>query len=544
MHTQLRQDWSPTTITADLEMEKNLRHLILTGFLSILLLTACTRSEDEARVLLNQALTDWQAGDIVQAEEKFATIEANYLSTAVATEAIKERRSKKEAYRLANDPLQASRRNKGGFARKVIASISEYHNKHSEYPENLENIDRGQFDIHQDINGYISQCEYKKALFNYGYQLDCSAATITYNKDRAEAQRTKAIYSSKSKGNSRAHSLAEFPIAKSTWGARFNPSETMPERGINAYYFNTNSPNKLIAEETVDEVRINYSWDKFHGIKSQDFGGYWVSTIQLDRKETSQIAISQSWSKTRLIIDGYVVYEGGSDHELNLTLEPGTHRVEVEYINNWHTTEFSLVFLNQIEKLSTNDIKQRLANNIRSEYDIYYVGLYESDQKDLSVILNIDKTPRTIVLFMSSYSAIKWRISNPFGVNIRAIVYGSHSPGTTVVGELDPTTLLLPSARRIGSYHSPKNCNCSSGHFHCGGRSALLSTKKTVEMIGGAQLRGVSGRYSAGDLRVPEIIINDLYIEELEAESDQFKKLKAACDKQANPDFENMFNDN
>lgn len=334
--------------------------------------------------------------------------------------------------------------------------------------------------------------------------------------------------------------MNDFPKANSTWAEKFNPSKNVPEKGFYAYYINTNNPSQVIKKETVGDVSINYVWDKFHSIKSKDFGGYWVGRINLVKDEVKSIAINQSWSKTRLIVDGFIVYEGGSNQEILLDLEKGSHLIEVEYINNWHTTEFSLSFMNKVEKLSLSDIKSQLAENILGEYDIYYAALYESSSKDLSTVLNIGKTPKPVVLFLSSYSPVKWHISNPYMTNIRAIIYGSFSPGAKVVGDLDKSTLLLPSKKRIGSYSSEPKCSCNSGHFHCEG-SSMLSTKNTLEKLSQQKLVGFSGKYSASSLKVPEIIINEKYIEDQKLNNENIKLLRNSCKKQNDPDFEKIF---
>lgn len=504
---------------------------VMLVFISLLFIESCTNSEKEARAVFNQAIIEWNSGNIEEAERKFDIIEDIYLDTVTATESMKERALLKKNYKSEYDIEKSKRKNRGIFSRTIYLKINKYYKENSRYPDNL-----AELNIPKD-DKYLSLCEYKKSLFEYGYQLDCIKADEALRNDR---KKIKSANAKRIKNRNQLKKLNDFPKANSTWAEKFNPSKNVPEKGFYAYYINTNNPSQVIKKETVGDVSINYVWDKFHSIKSKDFGGYWVGRINLVKDEVKSIAINQSWSKTRLIVDGFIVYEGGSNQEILLDLEKGSHLIEVEYINNWHTTEFSLSFMNKVEKLSLSDIKSQLAENILGEYDIYYAALYESSSKDLSTVLNIGKTPKSVVLFLSSYSPVKWHISNPYMTNIRAIIYGSFSPGAKVVGDLDKSTLLLPSKKRIGSYSSEPKCSCNSGHFHCEG-SSMLSTKNTLEKLSQQKLVGFSGKYSASSLKVPEIIINEKYIEDQKLNNENIKLLRNSCKKQNDPDFEKIF---
>ncbi|UZE95438.1 hypothetical protein [Alkalimarinus alittae] len=513
-----------------------MRTKILIIFLTITFLQGCDNSEKQARLLLNQAIKDWDEGEITFAERKFELIETNYLETSVATESIKERSQRKQKYKAKYNPVLAKRANRGQFSRKVYQAIEAFFEANGAYPENLNTIEPK--DV-SDSAKYLSLCSYDRALFNYGYQLNCKAADTAYKSEAlSNLHRSTGKNSSTSKKQIKV--IDDFPQANRTWGDKFNPNNDIPSKGFRAYYFDTSEPTQVIARELVDGVKINYIYNKFQNIRSQDFGAYWVGTVKLDKSETKQIAISQSWAKTRLIIDGRIVYEGGSDKEILLTLAEGNHLVEVEYVNNWHTTEFSVSFIDQVEKLTPAEIEQRLKSNLLGDYEIYYAGLYESDKKDLSVVLNMEKTSKQIVLFLGSYSSIQWHISNPFDVDIRAVVYGSYSPGTTVVGDINPETLLLVANGQIGSHSAQRKCSCVGSHFHCEGRS-LMSTKNTVEKMGRSKLTGFSGKYSAGSLRIPEVIVNSRYLEDLEQEAKEVDVARQSCKKQTDPNFENMF---
>ncbi len=505
--------------------------------LLLLLITGCENTEKQARILLNEAIKEWDSGNIKSAEEKFELIDSKYFYTVAGTDSIKERTERKQKYANKYDIRVAKEKNKGSFSKQVIDSIDDYFQANKIYPEDLASINLYEISANRQ---YLLLCNYEKALFNYGYKLDCINSDIEFNKNNRVVNNI-AKSSNRKVFKNKIQKISDFPKANSTWGDKLNPSGDLPEKGFLAFYINTNSPEKVIKKELVNDVSINYAYDDFQNIHSKDFGGYWVGNIHLQKDEVKRVAINQSWSKARLIIDGAIVYEGGSDKEILIYLTKGTHRIEVEYINNWHTTEFSVIFIERVELLSINDIKTRLTENILGKYELHYAGIYESSSKDLSVTIQIKKSPKQIVLFLNSHRAVKWQISNPFMTDIRAIVYGSNSPGTTISGDINKATMILASEQRIGSsYTAIPRCNCISGHFNCSG-SNMLSTKKFIERLSDAKMTGFSGKYSASSLPVPQIIVNERYAKELELHKNEVAKLREACKQKKDPDFEKLF---
>jgi hypothetical protein len=331
--------------------------------------------------------------------------------------------------------------------------------------------------------------------------------------------------------------------ANITWGKTLNPTGKIPSKGFNAYYINTTKASSIVSSQTVKNISIDYAWDEFHGIRSQDFGAYWVGDLYLSSNEVKRIKINQGRSKTRIIIDGHIIYEGGDKSDFLINFKSGAHRIEVEYINNWHTTEFSLELLDYLQQyLSISETKDILHENIIGQYTSHFVGVYESSSSNRPITVQIDKASKSLeplVLFLSSYETVRWNISNPFDVNILAVVYSSTKPGTTVTGEIDDS-ILLPIKGSLGSYSTDQKCSCSGGsHFHCQGKS-ILTTKKAVESLISFKLTGFTGKYSAKSLRVPEIIIDTPYILKAEQKAQEVEKQRQLCLRKKNPDFETL----
>ena len=101
-------------------------------------------------------------------------------------------------------------------------------------------------------------------------------------------------------------------------------------------------PQRLIAREHTGAIKIHYSWSEFKNIPSQDFAAYWAGKIQIRRAGYYRFRMTQSWSQVRILLNRHRIYEGGKDLTSRVWLEPGSYTLEVEYLNNWHTTDFEL----------------------------------------------------------------------------------------------------------------------------------------------------------------------------------------------------------
>lgn len=336
--------------------------------------------------------------------------------------------------------------------------------------------------------------------------------------------------------------LSNTAAGNKTWGSALNPSGEIPEHGFSAFYFNTNEPNGSAYTEPVADIAINYAWDELRGIKSEDFGGYWVGNLICDTDESKQIFISQSHSKTRLMIDGEVIYEGGHDKEIFYQCAAGTHKVEVEYVNNWHTTEFSLRIAQPVTYFLVSEISDKLQGNGLLAADVGLVSVYESSAKDLSLKLEIKKNNKPVVLFLTSYSPVVWEIGNPYGVDIKAVVYRSHSPGSKITGDIGGQTLIMATKDMIGNSSSRPfpRCNCTAGYFHCEG-GGIGSAMDAIEKMTLRSLSGFTMAYSAHQLSYPERLIDQNFLSEMEATAEKNKALEESCKKENSPDFNHMF---
>lgn len=516
-------------------------------FILLPFLAACSNSEKEARALLNKGIQQWDGGELEQALETFDLVGAQYLDTVAATEAIKERTTRLDNYRALSSSEHNREKNNGIVSRDVYQQVEGYFNRTGRYPEKLhgeEKVYTGRFET------YVEHCTYQKSLLDYGYQLNCTDADHAFMESRNQRPRQGVEKQAATRAPVPApaevaiapsiRTAADLDPAETSWGENLNPNGKLPKDGFQAFYINTDQPHNVIATESVDSIAINYIYDQFHGIESGDFGAYWVGNLEFETQEVMRIAVSQSWSKARILINGQVLFEGGSDYSVLYRFEPGLHKIEVEYVNNWHTTEFSVDINAEVTYLNLDEIKARLKSNLLGDYQAYYAGVYESSSKDLTTVVNLGKTAHPVLLVFSSYSPVKWYLSNPYGVDVRAIVYGSYKPGSSVAGDIPDGVLRFAASSRIGTYDANPRCRCTAGSFHCEG-TGMISTIEGLQTLTEKPLTGFTGEYSAASLTLPEVRVDDRYLEDLKNKIGEIDAQRAACKSENDPDFDAMF---
>lgn len=318
-----------------------------------------------------------------------------------------------------------------------------------------------------------------------------------------------------------AKTLAGFPDAGATWKSKFALG-TVPTNTFHAVYFNTTKPTGPTKQETVTSIDVNFPWyydtatgsDTAYGgattIRSEDFGGYWIGKFVNEKDTEMTLDISQSWSETRVIIDGKLVYKGGSNSSSTFTVPKGTHTIEVEYVNNWHTTGFSvsLTATGSTSKPLTGNLK--LGANVK---DVWFAGVYESGAFDKTIALKSSiytQTPKA--LFLSSYDTVKWDLGAIQTLPIETIVISSYSPGSRVVNA--PAGAMVHTASLGYAYQAKAQCYAITTFMSCDGLRDFSNMYSKIKSVSGKELTGFTGAYSAKTLTLPGTVLTSALVKE------------------------------
>lgn len=339
-------------------------------------------------------------------------------------------------------------------------------------------------------------------------------------------------------GPERYRAMGEIRIPEkihSKWGKKLNPSGAVPNRGFKAIYFDRSAPGKVVFQENVESIAIKYAWADFHRIDSPRFGGYWVGKLNFDAPATKQISVSQSWSKSRILINGQIVFDGGdSGATFTHRFAPGEHVVEVEFINNWHTTEYKVTIEDERVKLEPEQIAAHLSRAGKPSA-LYYAGLYESSAKDTSVSVTLPPSRKRAVLWLTSYEAIDWHVRSSGPVTV---IVSSYAPGSRVRGS--GVTEVAHVDRSMSISRVSETCSCSAGHFHCEQNEDLAQVAEELRSVTGLALTGYAVRYSAAQLAM-QPYGKTIAARILDRRSKREAERKI-CEAKANPDFDKLMN--
>ncbi len=281
-----------------------------------------------------------------------------------------------------------------------------------------------------------------------------------------------------------------------TWGKVLNPKG-----------------NHVIFSEIVSTIAINYAYKNFHNIDSYDFGAYWIGTFTVAKDGLYKVNVNESWSITRVLLDKYEVYKTNLQKR-PVRLSKGTYTLEVEYLNNWHTTELLVSVQPMVRVVQLEEIKSHLQSlNLPKETVVYAVGVYESKAKDNRIIVQVEDKSKPYALLLSSYSGITWDVK---GNNPELIIYNSSNKGSTIIADKGVKTLA--STVRISDGVGDKgDAKCTCDHV-TGLRCSNI----------GLPLAGVNGKYAADVLLIPDIVINEQTLAKNKKRREDVKKMRAS----------------
>lgn len=264
-------------------------------------------------------------------------------------------------------------------------------------------------------------------------------------------------------------SYEHFPKATTTWGNYLNPNNKIPETGYQTYYLNMDNPQQVLGTEVQKDIYVKYAWDEFLGIPSEKFGAYWVGYLLVDEPANYQFNISQSWSKSRIILNGHILNDENKKHnqDFQVFLPKGKYKLEVEFMNGWHTTEFGVQALSLNKTKPVQDPKEHLMQ-LKAKYPNIqgiFTSVYEPEQREVQIQLANNTKPT--VLFLGSYEMVDWKLINAQNSNVVAVVYGGYTNGTRIFGVDDGIVFNAGRKMDYNDGDTDPNCRCHTSHFHC-----------------------------------------------------------------------------
>ena len=298
-----------------------------------------------------------------------------------------------------------------------------------------------------------------------------------------------------------------------------------------AFYFNVHTPGLPVVAEIVADIGVNYGLRGFHGIRAEDFAGYWVGNFEFSTDSTLRLSISQGHATSRVSIDEKVVYDGGGDPNLIIELSRGTHKIEFEHVNSWHTADMSMPLEEYTAFLTYEEIRSRLRQQLAENTETAFVGVYESDSPDHSITVNVREMGKPVFLILHSYSPVKWIIQGSGKDNIEAVLLSSFTSQSKLNGDVDADLPTYFFRFYNSAFQLLPKCKCFSGHFHCEGQN-FLPMMDYVEIVTGQRTSYFSGGYSAKIIDVPEVTLDDKQIVILEEDRQIISSRRQACEGQ------------
>jgi len=287
------------------------------------------------------------------------------------------------------------------------------------------------------------------------------------------------------------------------WASEITAGKQTPTGKFLAFYLNKDDSKNVVFSETVENINLNFAYDEFHKIPSEKFIAYWVGNFDFKQDVQKMILADFSWANLRIAVDGEQIFdsENAGSKALVHKFNKGRHKIEVWFVNNWHTTSLLVDFKDEPKFYKQSEVVAQLKGQ---KFDIWLAAVYDSDAQDNKVVVTLNKSQKPLVVMLSSYRAVRWEVSNPHGNKIlAALVY---NPISNI--NLNKNVYFIDE--RIYDEDMEIKCDCINGgaDFHCNGED-ISSKNERVKKEFGQNLGGFSGSYSPTAINLPSILIDE-----------------------------------
>ncbi len=301
--------------------------------------------------------------------------------------------------------------------------------------------------------------------------------------------------------------LEDFPRAIDPWSANIKTT-SVPKNAYKAHYFNTEQPNIILKSEIVPKVAVAYAWGDGNDfeIDSEEFGGWWVGDITIPTNGMYVVSTAESWSESRVMIDGRVIKTEATE-EVRVFLTAGVYRVEVEYVNNWHTTDFAMNILPETPTFSLPEIRSEISEYSGAEN--WYIGVYESGNFNKTISTDVTAMSDSAILFLASYAQVDWNVKA--NSSLEAVVYASYEAGTTLSGVPNGVPVFKVDYETLATEYSlEEGCDSYQGvsFSACEYIDQLTKVDSSIRTLTGSLTSTFSGGYSEQSIVAPEITLS------------------------------------
>ncbi len=201
--------------------------------------------------------------------------------------------------------------------------------------------------------------------------------------------------------------------------------------------------------ETVARPSINFIYSDFNGINSYNFYGVWKGGMTAAADGQSVKAhFDVSKGNVSFYVNNELMEQWKDDDKtVEFSLVKGDNTIRVELHNHWHTTNFNVSFTDY-PKLDRTTAVEFFKDIDFTSTKVIYLGAYEA-KKDThnEIMVTLPKSSDPVFLFLNSYRAANWVISNPHNTKVAGVGLRGDSPGSTVANISSSLVYELPASR-------------------------------------------------------------------------------------------------
>lgn len=326
------------------------------------------------------------------------------------------------------------------------------------------------------------------------------------------------------------HAMDMLPKSYDTLFAQTDTNIKVPTHVYKVTYYDKKAQKMILSQKT--DYSSLQGVREIATIKAEEFMAKWERDVYVDQDEELYFEIDNGWSEVKILVDGKVIYNQTEKpvngiKQIKHSFKKGVHRVEIRFINGWHTVDLYVALKRDIKKFTLDEAKKELAGLITDKTKIYYAAIESTrdENKRLTISVKGDNAPA--VLFLNLNESMHVEIDNTAKQNIKAIVYYAKKAGTVTLKNPASDIKIIALNNKFSYLAGLPMCGKSkkTKEETCRYVYGIDFLNKDIQKFTGKNVDGVSVEKLNSQITVPNVVMDEQQYRNIKALQDKDKEI-------------------
>lgn len=326
------------------------------------------------------------------------------------------------------------------------------------------------------------------------------------------------------------HAMDMSPKSYDALFAQTDTNIKVPTSGYKMTYYDKKSQKMILSRKT--DYSSLQGMREIATIKAEDFMAKWERDVHVDKDEELYFEIDNGWSEVKILVDDKVIYNqtekpANGVKQIKHYFKKGVHRVEIRFINGWHTVDLYVALKRDFKKFTLDETKKELASFIMEKTKIYYAAIESTKDENNRLVISMKENNAPVVLFLNINESIHVEIDNNVKQNIKAIVYYAKKAGTVTLKNPASDIKIIALNDKLSYLPGLPMCeeNKKTKEESCRYVYGIDFLNKDIQKFTGKNVDGVSVEKLNSHITIPSIVMDEQQYRNIKAMQDKDKEI-------------------